>query len=102
MQEKETSIACEIAWATPEKQYLQTITVPRGTTVLAALEASGLCQQIEALADVPTHALQLGIFGEHVKMPADQVVRQGERIEIYRPLQVDPKQARRARARRKD
>ncbi|WP_456268392.1 RnfH family protein [Kushneria sp. AK178] len=101
MKGNDSSITCEVAWATPERQYLETVTVAQGTTVLAALEASGLCQRIEALAGMPLHSLHLGIFGEHVKSPAERVIRQGERIEIYRPLQIDPKQARRARARRK-
>ncbi|MFC0336785.1 hypothetical protein SAMN05421848_3217 [Kushneria avicenniae] len=100
MQEKEGSITCEVAWATPERQYLETVAVPQGTTVLAALEMSGLCCRINELADIPIELLQLGIFGEHIKAPEDRIVRQGDRIEIYRPLQIDPKQARRARARR--
>ncbi|ART63531.1 RnfH family protein [Kushneria marisflavi] len=94
-------ITCEVVWATPEAQYLEVITVPPETTVLGALEASGLCDRIDELKNVPLETLKLGIFGEHVKSPANQLVQQEDRIEIYRPLQVDPKQARRARARRK-
>ena len=94
------SITCEVAWAVPEDQYLVVVTVPMGTTVLGALEASGLCHRIDELKNVSLETLRLGVFGEHVKSPADQTVRQGDRIEIYRPLQIDPKQARRARARR--
>ncbi|SPJ35269.1 RnfH family protein [Kushneria phyllosphaerae] len=101
MQREAEGITCEVAWATPASQYLEVITVPSGTTVLGALEASGLCSKVNELCSVPMETLTLGIFGEHVKSPSDQVVRQGERIEVYRPLQVDPKQARRARARRK-
>ncbi|REC93430.1 RnfH family protein [Kushneria indalinina] len=101
MIQEEEGITCEVAWARPEKQYLEAVTVPQGTTVLAALEASGLCRRVDELMNMPADELELGIFGEHVKSPADRVVHQGERIEIYRPLHVDPKQARRARARRK-
>lgn len=100
MPDKEGTIACEVAWAVPERQYLDTVIVPWGTTVLMALEMSGLCRRINELADIPIESLKLGIFGEHVKSPGDRTLRQGDRIEIYRPLQVDPKQARRARARR--
>ncbi|WP_189519950.1 RnfH family protein [Kushneria pakistanensis] len=102
MQKEAADITCEIAWATSERQYLESVTVPYGSTVLSVLEASGFCGRVDELAAIPLHALQLGIFGEHVRAPAEQTVRQGERIEIYRPLQIDPKQARRARARRKD
>ncbi|WP_299261935.1 RnfH family protein [uncultured Kushneria sp.] len=101
MHDEEKYITCEVVWATPESQYLEIITVPLGTTVLGALETSGFCNRVSELRNVPLNTLKLGIFGEHVKSPADQPVHQGDRIEIYRPLQVDPKQARRARARRK-
>ena len=101
MQHEAEGIICEVAWATPESQHLEVITVPSGTTVLGALETSGFCNRISELRNVPLSTLKLGIFGEHVKSPADQPVHQGDRIEIYRLLQVDPKQARRARARRK-
>ncbi|ARS52158.1 RnfH family protein [Kushneria konosiri] len=101
MCDEANSITCEVAWAAPEDQYLVVVNVPMGTTVLGALEASGLCHRIDELKNVTLEALRLGIFGEHVKSPADQTVCQGDRIEIYRPLQIDPKQARRARARRK-
>lgn len=99
--QSEDTVTCEIAWATPKEQHLEVVTVSHGATVLTALEASGICARIDELMGVPVEELQLGIFGEHVKSPAEKVVHQADRIEIYRPLHVDPKQARRARARRK-
>ena len=43
----------------------------------------------------------MGIFGKVVKVPADHILREGDRVELYRPLKIDPKQARMNRARKK-
>jgi putative ubiquitin-RnfH superfamily antitoxin RatB of RatAB toxin-antitoxin module len=43
----------------------------------------------------------MGIFGKVVKKPDEQALREGDRVELYRPLKIDPKQARLDRARKK-
>jgi putative ubiquitin-RnfH superfamily antitoxin RatB of RatAB toxin-antitoxin module len=77
-----------------DDQRMVRLRVPRGATVEDAIRASGLLAAFPAI-DLAHQAV--GIFGERV--PLTRCVEEGERVEIYRPLTVDPKQARRARAR---
>ncbi|RKQ95777.1 hypothetical protein C7446_3156 [Kushneria sinocarnis] len=92
-------IDIELVYAEPRDQQLIALEVTAGTTLLEAFEFSGLRHRCAALKDVPATALDFGIFGEPVAEPASRELRAGDRIEIYRPLRRDPKQARRARAR---
>ena len=86
------SISVEIAYAEPSRQFLRRIAVPEGTSVAEAIAASGLD---EALG-IDTAALDVGIWSRPVAR--DAIVREGDRIELYRPLKADPKEARRRRA----
>jgi len=79
-------IAVEVVLARPERQTLRRLTLPEGATVADALAASGL----DAAPG------QVGIYGSVV--PAGTVLRDGDRVEIYRPLRADPKVLRRLRA----
>lgn len=83
----------EVVFVTPESESLQEIRLPVGATVADAVEASKLQAQFPdlALGDLP-----VGIWGR-VVTPA-QVLKSGDRVEIYRELQVDPMAARRIRA----
>ena len=83
---------CTVAFATPGRQWLWVVTLPDGATVGDALEQARM--QATGL-DVPWNA-DVGIFGELCDRAA--VPRDGDRIEIYRPLKADPKESRRARA----
>jgi putative ubiquitin-RnfH superfamily antitoxin RatB of RatAB toxin-antitoxin module len=71
-----------------------TVELPAGATVLQALLASGVAAEFPALE---WNAHGIGIWGR--KASADDVLREGDRIELYRPLRVDPKVARRERFR---
>jgi uncharacterized protein len=84
---------CTVAFATPQRQLMWTVELFDGATVADALMAARL--QAAGL-DVPWEA-DVGIFGELCDRAA--VPRDGDRIELYRPLTVDPKESRRARAR---
>jgi putative ubiquitin-RnfH superfamily antitoxin RatB of RatAB toxin-antitoxin module len=86
----------EVVFALPERQVLLALEVDPGTTVHEAVEQSGIRDHFPEL---DTAAAQLGIFGKRVKGSA--VLRDGDRIEIYRSLIADPKDARRRRAREK-
>lgn len=66
--------------------------VPAGTTLAQALQASGLAQRF---ADLDLAHAPLGIWGR--KAGREQVLRDQDRVEVYRPLRVDPKVARRER-----
>ena len=85
---------CTVAFAIPERQWLWVVTLPDSATVADALDQARLQA---AGAEVPWDA-EVGIFGELCDRAA--VPRDGDRIEIYRPLKSDPKESRRARARK--
>ncbi|MSR16808.1 MAG: RnfH family protein [Methylococcaceae bacterium] len=89
-------IKVEIAYAKPEKQVLISILVTENCTVgNAILESEILTQFSELNLDL----LSLGIFSTPCTL--EKKVEDGDRIEIYRPLQTDPKDARRQRALKK-
>ncbi|EJF20623.1 MULTISPECIES: RnfH family protein [Citrobacter] len=86
-------IVVEVAYALPEKQYLQRVTLQQGATVEEAIRASGL---LELRTDIDLNKNKVGIYSRPVKL-AD-VLQDGDRVEIYRPLIADPKELRRQRA----
>jgi len=69
--------------------------LPQGAKLADAVHASGVCERYPGID--PTTA-QLGIWGH--KAHLDQVLEEGDRVEIYRPLTADPKEARRTRFKR--
>lgn len=89
----------EVAYATPEKQRIVSLTVPEGTTVREAARRSQLDEQFPGL---DLEVAPLGIFGKKVPKPEQTAVEEGQRVEIYRPLLIDPKQARANRAAKAD
>ncbi len=86
-------IEVEVAYARPERQVLVTLDLPRGATLLDAIRQSGLLQQFP---EIELERVTLGVFGK-IKA-GHELLNSGDRVEIYRPLLVDPKQARRKRA----
>lgn len=95
-------IEIEVACALPERQHILVIKVLRGTTALAAVAMSGIA---ELFPEVSIDPARLGIFGRLLGtrglLPADRyALCPGDRVEIYRPLVADPKEARRRRAAR--
>lgn len=86
-------IVVEVAYALPEKQYLQRVTLQQGATVEEAIRASGL---LELRTDIDLSKNKVGIYSRPVKL-AD-VLQDGDRVEIYRPLIANPKELRRQRA----
>ena len=84
-----------MVYAAVDRQRLLTVAVPQGTTVRAAVLASGIGREFPEvdLANCP-----VGIFGKQVAEPETRVLEAGDRIEIYRPLLADPKEIRRQRA----
>ncbi|UOO81439.1 RnfH family protein [Uruburuella testudinis] len=89
-------VKIEVVYGTAQKQFLQTLQVAAGTT---AREAVRLSRVKEAFPEADTDNAPLGIFGKAVK--DDTVLRDRDRVEIYRPLLIDPKEARRLRAKTK-
>lgn len=89
-------VEIEIAYGTAEKQWLQRLQVVEGTTAREAVRLSGVK---EMFPEADTEAAPLGIFGKVVK--DNTVLRDKDRVEIYRPLLIDPKEARRLRVQAK-
>lgn len=83
----------EVAYALPQRQLLLAVTVPVGTTAREAVVRSGLAARV---AGLDLDAAAFGLFGRVVA--ATQLLRDGDRIEVLRPLLADPKEVRRALA----
>ena len=77
----------------PERQELIALEVLSGSTLADAIAQSGV---IEIFEDFELDPARIGIFGQ--KAHPEQVLREGDRVEIYRPLIADPKEVRRQRA----
>ncbi|MCX7544577.1 RnfH family protein [Marinicella gelatinilytica] len=83
----------ELIYATPEQQELITLSIESGATIEQAINQSGVLIQFP---DIDLSKNKVGIFSQ-VK-PLDYVLKNGDRIEIYRPLIADPKAKRREKA----
>lgn len=88
-------ISVEVAYALPDKQAIIELEVPEGTTAIEAARQSGITQKFEG---IDLDNAKLGIYARVVS--SSQVLREGDRVEIYRPLIADPKDVRKARAAR--
>ncbi|MHB8447118.1 MAG: RnfH family protein [Rudaea sp.] len=88
------TIRVEVAYADPQMQILRAVVIAAGATVADAIAASGVLHELPGF--VPAG---FGIFGRRVK--AETPLGDGDRVELYRPLQLDPKTARRKRAERR-
>ncbi len=86
-------IAIEVACALPDQQVVKALVVPVGCTAREAVERSEIAAAFPAL---DMASLALGIYSQLVS--DDYVLAEGDRVELYRPLLLDPKEARRQRA----
>lgn len=89
-------LSVEVVYALSERQLLLPLEVKAGTSVRQAIEQSGITR---AFPCIDPERDPLGIFGRPVS--PDTVLRDGDRVEIYRPLIADPKDSRRQRSRKK-
>lgn len=80
----------EVVFALADRQELLVVELPDGATVGAAIERSGLARRFPQF---DLDALQAGIWGK--PRARNHVVKAGDRVEIYRPLEMDPREARR-------
>lgn len=88
----------EVAYARPDKQQIVPVKVPERTTALEAVKLSGI---VDIFPEVDPDNTDMGVFGKVIKDPASHELREGDRVELYRPLKIDPKQARLNRAKKK-
>ena len=89
------TMAVEVAYAKPHEQKIISVTVPEGTTIYEVVKLSGITQYFP---EIDLNSMILGIFGKAIAKPAEQAIKSGDRVEIYRPLIADPKEVRRLRA----
>jgi putative ubiquitin-RnfH superfamily antitoxin RatB of RatAB toxin-antitoxin module len=90
----EEAIHVQVACALPDRQSIVALQARRQDTVMDAIQQSGLLEQFPGLAQTDW---KVGNFGQLVS--PETLLEEGMRIEIYRPLQMDPKTSRRQRAR---
>jgi hypothetical protein len=88
-----TQIRVEVAYARADEQRLIELNCEQGITALEAVQRCGIQDYFEELKTKP---LDLGVFGRPISH--DDTLEHGDRVEIYRPLKLDPKQARQLRA----
>jgi putative ubiquitin-RnfH superfamily antitoxin RatB of RatAB toxin-antitoxin module len=87
------TLRVEVAYAAaPHDVDLSELRLAQGATVAEALQASGLVPR----RGLDAASLDLGVWGE--ACPRERLLRDGDRVEVYRPLRADPKEARRQRA----
>jgi hypothetical protein len=91
--ENHEQIQVEVVYALPQRSWAIPLTLAAGSTLQQAISSSGIlaqCPEIDLARD------RVGIYGKLQGL--DTVLRAGDRVEIYRSLRVDPKEARRKRA----
>lgn len=91
-------LSIEVAYVGDFGQALLRCDVSEGITVREAFVQAGLEQHVKGLTVEAAKTMPLGIFSRPVRDPDTEVVREGDRIEGYRPITCDPKQMRRQRA----
>lgn len=89
----DNKIKIEMVYALPNEQTLLKLDVPQTSTIADAIRLSGL---LEKHPEIDLEKGKFGLFGKLSK--TDTVLREKDRIEIYRPLLADPKEVRRKRA----
>ena len=85
-----------VVYATPQHEFIHPMRVAPGTTIGQAIEGSGVLSRFPEISLVTQ---PVGIYGK--KKTLDTVLRERDRIELYRPLVADPKDSRRKRAAKK-
>jgi len=86
-------LCVEIVYASPQCSISKVLRLPQGSTIADALAAAALGADLKG---VDTTNLPVGIFGKVAHR--GQTLKEGDRIELYRPLQEEPKLARRKRS----
>ncbi|GAB3551124.1 RnfH family protein [Noviherbaspirillum agri] len=90
-------IRVQVCYARPDVQYLRELILPAGTTLRAAVDQSGV---LSDFPEIDLAVFRLGVYGK-LRTP-ETVLRDHDRVEIYRRLIADPKESRRKRAVKKD
>jgi len=91
-------IRVEVAYARPDKQEIISLNIEDRISAVDAVRRSGI---VTVFPEINPDTDSMGIFGKALKNPASHELRDGDRVEIYRPLKIDPMQARLNRAKKK-
>lgn len=94
------TIAVEVAFALPERQRIVTLSVPARSSARQAVLLADLARDFPEQGEAFFREAPLGIFGKTLHNDA-QPLASGDRVEVYRPLLIDPKEARKQRASQK-
>jgi hypothetical protein len=87
------SISATVAYGRPGRQWLLPVVLAPGASIGDAIARSGL---LELVPELKRRSLDVGVYGRPAAI--DAPVHDGDRVEVYRPLTIDPKEARRLRA----
>ncbi|MDP3843091.1 MAG: RnfH family protein [Oxalobacteraceae bacterium] len=87
------NLQVQVCYAKPEIQLLRDVSVPPGTTLQAAIVQSGI---LDEMPEIDLSTCRVGVYSKLKTLEA--ILRDGDRVEIYRPLIADPKESRRRRA----
>lgn len=90
-------IRVEVAYARPDRQEIIAIEVESGCSIQRAIEQSGILQRFP---EIDLQCQSVGIFSKRRELT--DILQAGDRVEIYRPLTIDPMEARRAKAKMKE
>ncbi len=88
--EQSERVAVSVVYALPERQSVVALELPVGSSALEAVQRSGL---LERYPDITSRTLELAIFGRRITVAT--LLKNGDRVEILRPLMHDPKETRR-------
>ena len=88
-----STVQVQVCYALPHSTYLRALTLPVGSTAEQAILATDVLQRH---AEIDLSSAKIGVYGKLKTL--DAILNEGDRIEIYRPLQADPKDSRRRRA----
>lgn len=89
-------ITITVSYATPERQVEIPLKIEESCTIAMAIKRSGI---LEKFPEINFASIQCGIHSRKAKL--DDLLQEGDRIEIYRPLLIDPKAARLKRSKKK-
>jgi len=94
--EKNKMLHVEVAYASPGQQKILTVQIQEGDTVEVAIKKSGI---LDLFPEINLQSQQVGVFSKTKQLT--DFLSDGDRIEIYRALLIDPKEARRSKAKRR-
>ena len=88
-------INIEVAFAGPKVQKILALQIEQGTTAYDAVRAANI---VAVFPEIEVETIPMGIFGKAIRKPREEILREGDRVELYRPLVADPKVIRARRA----